>query len=47
LRDVKGAFPTAGWEEKLLKDNGGDETKALRAFFGLVEEFLAQMPPEQ
>jgi hypothetical protein len=46
LRDVKGAFPTEGWEEKLLEDSGGDEAKALRTFFGLVEEFLAQVPPE-
>ncbi|MET0405552.1 MAG: hypothetical protein ABW123_24250 [Cystobacter sp.] len=39
LREVKGAWPTEGWEPAYLRETGGDQTRALRKYLDHVAEF--------
>lgn len=41
LRDVKQEFPTEGWDQKYLRDCGGDHERAVHKFLGFVAEFIA------
>lgn len=42
LRDVKGEFPTEGWDQKYLRDCAGDHELAIHKYLDLVAEFVAR-----
>jgi hypothetical protein len=41
LRDVKKEFPSEGWDQKFLRDCGGNEREAIRKFLNFAAEFSA------